>query len=1814
MFFSTAKASMLYPENFDDQPTEVNTIDEISSFGLYGDDYLKAPPGGGDPIGGVPTKDGLYFLLFVAIGYSLHKRRNQMQKNKSSIFIKKTAKILAILAIILLPSISWAQQAKIPVPKPPVTSCDIFNDDVWFFGSSATGKGGGLIFNDDGSGNKVAANASNIAFTNTAENSLSVSAPGCNGSLIFYSDHNQIYNSKHEKMLNGSFTGHNSVADGLAACYIGNNKYMLFSVNNAYEAAGEIGLDYHIIDMSRDNGYGERISSTKLENAGMSESVELIPVSGTENEYWLVYRMRSSNTIRIRKINNGVVGGIHQTLQLEASHNGRSTTGYTYGLKANTQRYDQQPVLDIATKQTQEYPTVNIQYSKISLIYPAGVISIFDFDPAIGQIDFMINLTTPNLGGTPYDAIISPDCSHVYCTAYHGTNPSISQSSIYGDYWTTPFAYGGWGGGMKIGSDGKLYVQRTGTGYLGIIPNPISWDMLTEDSYIKDGINLGLNVGGLTFSTGLTPPSVCPQNMNQAPICNPDYANVWRVPSAEVNVLDNDTDPNNDNIILAGAHFENNADATKANLSFDAATGKVMLSIKAGYNFADGEQIKVIYSVRDNGAPIAQCSDSYVVFTLRKSASCDLFTDDVWYFGQNNGKGAGITFKDNGQGGKVASGASGIALVNSWENSLSVSSPGCDGNLIFYTDHDRIFNSKHEQMKNGSFSGNTSVADGLASCYIGNNKYMLFAVNNSYGNGTMGLDYHIIDMSLDNGYGEKISSSNIEPSGMSESIELMPVEGTKNDYWLVYRMLSTREMRVRRISSGVVGDASSFSLAAYENHSLTYNLKSNSSNTMLAIIYPVEYVSPILLMNFDPIQGIISFPNISKIETPHLSGTGYGLEFSPNGKYIYAGAYNTTAAKIAQYDIENNSWSVAVEYGGLGSGMKVGPDGKMYVMRYGRYAGVIAEPNKPLTDAGYIRDGLDLGATMVGMTGLTFSTGITNPSVCPDGTNKTPIAQDSSFTLCYGESLIIELMNMVSDPDANDVLRITNVKFIYPNDQDILSFQLSDHDGRLTIIPKANIDLGRTVTIEYTVSDNSTNPVSYCAKGILTISFFDKLYGGNIQGNLIICASPTDTTLITGDQSSGGSGSFYYQWQNSNDNSNWTNIQGATDKDFKSLNLKKGYFRRISKDYICGADTSNILFLAEAPSIAYWNINAANNNWNEPTNWTNRAGVVINTIPRECTDVFIPGNAKMYPSLDTISTPRSTFGKPMARNITFHFGGELAKPQLLQYEKAFVQYNFGYYNDKYAMLNGDNLSATEMARGRWYALAAPLKSMAIGDFAFGGYPNFWQRDFKISTSDSIAVGSWSAPNNNNDRAINSNINYAISIWAGEFLNRRTELGEKAGYHTNLNQLKGIIEIPYFENEEKSMLHRGHSYHSGMSYFQYYNSIVEGFPLLNNIPAGSIARTDAYRFVFDNALENGNINGTPTQVFKMSVPAVGKEIMVGNPFMSTLDFDAFYQANKANINDYYRIFDGEGWKEYSVSSGGAITKNIAALQAFFIRTKESGGNINLVFSPELMSITRPANTTGLLKTTSSKQHFVDDVIYITASNNKGNSTSILALNSPSNENVGKLFYEDRSSIPQLYLTDADNKKLSIYAPNSFQRDVEMGILFEEAASTEMDLEPLEYPEFGSTDAEKGSKEMSLEFANIDKVAIASLSLYDTHTKMEIDLLKNSSYSFTNNVNGFNNRFIIRLGKSTTAIDDNELASIKIYAAQNMLYISSKDIIKEVHVMNVQGTKLIEEVALMSTSYSTSTNGLAKGVYIVHVVTENDGLKIQKLVVR
>ena len=146
-------------------------------------------------------------------------------------------------------------------------------------------------------------------------------------------------------------------------------------------------------------------------------------------------------------------------------------------------------------------------------------------------------------------------------------------------------------------------------------------------------------------------------------------------------------------------------------------------------------------------------------------------------------------------------------------------------------------------------------------------------------------------------------------------------------------------------------------------------------------------------------------------------------------------------------------------------------------------------------------------------------------------------------------------------------------------------------------------------------------------------------------------------------------------------------------------------------------------------------------------NWNDADGNTVKAVPAACTVVHIPGSVNQYfPELDPLYTLQDEYGQPECDKIYYHYGSETGSPYLLKYNKAFVQYNWGYYENGTLKVNEDTrhpgADILALERERWYMLAAPLKNMASGDFGLAGYPRTWQMLFN-TTNPQTGSYSWS---------------------------------------------------------------------------------------------------------------------------------------------------------------------------------------------------------------------------------------------------------------------------------------------------------------------------------------------------------------------------------------------------------------------------------------------------------------------------------------
>lgn len=335
-----------------------------------------------------------------------------------------------------------------------------------------------------------------------------------------------------------------------------------------------------------------------------------------------------------------------------------------------------------------------------------------------------------------------------------------------------------------------------------------------------------------------------------------------------------------------------------------------------------------------------------------------------WYFGIN----AGLDF---------SSGSPVIDLngqISTWEGCTSISDEY--GNLLFYTDGRRVYDSTHGLMQNGTGlrGDNSSTTSSVVLPVPDNcNQYYVFTIDIQdpqipAWRPKRGIEYNIIDMSMNGGLGAVIQKNIQVPiNGLQQGHERLAAisNADKTGYWIVthfqgkfYAFSVTGNgvdlVPVVSASPGIQG-AGTFDNIGY--------LKASPDGSKLGMGMNEEQCNDLYLSlyDFDNSTGVVS--NEVVLYQPDASSNinrgFYGIEFSPNSKVFYATSYNSicNSGGVAQ-DIFNEIWQFNLEapsvsgskyvignthYGAL----QLALDGKIYNanMNTFDYMGVIKNPN-----------------------------------------------------------------------------------------------------------------------------------------------------------------------------------------------------------------------------------------------------------------------------------------------------------------------------------------------------------------------------------------------------------------------------------------------------------------------------------------------------------------------------------------------------------------------------------------------------------------------------------------------------------------------------------------------------------------------------------------------------------------------------------------------------------------------------------------------------------------------------------------------------
>lgn len=316
-----------------------------------------------------------------------------------------------------------------------------------------------------------------------------------------------------------------------------------------------------------------------------------------------------------------------------------------------------------------------------------------------------------------------------------------------------------------------------------------------------------------------------------------------------------------------------------------------------------------------------------------------------WYFGEN----AGLNFNLDNNSVNVIQGGQ----LNTREGCASISDDR--GNLLFYTDGVTIWGRNHNPMPNGTgLRGDSSSAQSGIIVPKPNdpNIYYVFTVDNFLDQVNYGLNYSIVDMSLNNGFGDVTTKNTNLLQNCSEKITAVVRDCLDGSIWVltfaspdgtvpVYNTFHAFEVSDTGVNQNSIKSTFSTSISDARGY---LKLSPNGKRVACANVSNGMYV-----YDFDASSGRVTNEKLITLTGKDNAIFPYGVEFSPDSDLLYINASNdffdpenpmnannplNHFAALYQFDLREDDLQmteIILDERNLYRGaLQLGPDGKIY--------------------------------------------------------------------------------------------------------------------------------------------------------------------------------------------------------------------------------------------------------------------------------------------------------------------------------------------------------------------------------------------------------------------------------------------------------------------------------------------------------------------------------------------------------------------------------------------------------------------------------------------------------------------------------------------------------------------------------------------------------------------------------------------------------------------------------------------------------------------------------------------------------------------
>ena len=326
-----------------------------------------------------------------------------------------------------------------------------------------------------------------------------------------------------------------------------------------------------------------------------------------------------------------------------------------------------------------------------------------------------------------------------------------------------------------------------------------------------------------------------------------------------------------------------------------------------------------------------------------------------------------------------------------------------------------------------------------------------------------------------------------------------------------------------------------------------------------------------------------------------------------------------------------------------------------------------------------------------------------------------------------------------------------------------------------------------------------------------------------------------------------------------------------------------------------------------------------------------------------------------------------------------------------------------------------------------------------------------------------------------------------------------------------------------------------------------------------------------------------INGSYGLDLSTEVNGDGTHFLVGNPFMTYLNMEAFLNANEEVLAPKYWTLTN-GAPNASVGTpdvgfdGGSNNGTVAPMQAFFVELKSDAASKQITFTPAMMSATVIAAGSTATKSASA----TNPVITLTAERGDVKSkASLLAYDKADNgykaDEDAVVLLDSELDAPMVY-TVSGSKAAQVNAVKSI-RNIGLGVYNET------------------------NDEVTLTIEGLSRLA-EPLYLYDAHTRKSVKL-EDDSYSLR--VAGDSHgRYFLRDSELGSELEN----TISIYSARRgQVIVSSLRPVKEIKVFGLNGSQ-VRQFSVNTTQYSFD---LPAGIYMIHA-GDGEQAHTEKVIVR